>query len=43
MPQAQRGDPQEVIKDPRSRPRVQALHHHTKSGGKNATENLQLT
>ncbi|KAH7935030.1 hypothetical protein HPB52_002840 [Rhipicephalus sanguineus] len=44
MPQAQRGDPQEDIKDPRNRLRGQAPHHHIKSyGGTNTTANLQLT
>ncbi|KAH7935063.1 hypothetical protein HPB52_003628 [Rhipicephalus sanguineus] len=44
MPQAQRGDPQEDIKDPRNRLRGQAPHHHIKSyGGTNTTANIQLT
>ncbi|KAH7951329.1 hypothetical protein HPB52_008002 [Rhipicephalus sanguineus] len=44
MPQAQRGDPQEDIKDPRNRLRGQAPHHHImSSGGTNTTANLQLT
>ncbi|KAH7955783.1 hypothetical protein HPB52_003855 [Rhipicephalus sanguineus] len=38
MPQAQRGDPQEDITDPRNRLREQAPHHHIKSsGGTNTT------